>query len=335
MTKILGILLALVLVTVATAWNTESFLTPYNVKNLLNWIGLFGVISLGAAFVIIGGGIDLSIGSVVGLSACLLPWLLVKQGLSPWVGIPLVLAACAAIGLLHGVLITFVKLQPFVVTLCGLLCYRGLARWFTDDKEMGFGQGFTGLRDLVKSSVNLPIGGTVYYIPTTFLLMVALALAAAFLLNLTVAGRHLKAVGRNEQAARYSGVITPRVVIFSYVICSTAAGLGGMLFALDLNSVQPAGFGNFYELYAIAAAVIGGCSLRGGEGSVLGVVAGVAIIRLLFNSINLMGFPSQLEFAVIGLVILAGVLADTALLKLAAWNRRRQERLRAARDVHP
>ena len=114
------------------------------------------------------------------------------------------------------------------------------------------------------------------------------------------------------------------MIIWAYVICSSLAGLGGILFSLDINSVQPSGYGNFYELYAIAAAVLGGCSLRGGEGSILGVVIGTAVMRLLNNSISLLGIPSQLEFAIIGAVILAGVLADELVKRWAAARRSRR-----------
>ena len=106
--------------------------------------------------------------------------------------------------------------------------------------------------------------------------------------------------------------------ILAYIICSGSAGIGGILFALDVNSVQPAGHGNFYELYAIAAAVLGGCSLRGGEGSILGVIIGAAVMRFLYNAINVLGIPTQLEFAIIGIVILAGVIADESIRRIAA-----------------
>jgi ribose transport system permease protein len=140
--------------------------------------------------------------------------------------------------------------------------------------------------------------------------MIILAVAAAVLLNRTIFGRYMLALGRNEEAARYSGIHTDRMKILAYTICSLTAGFGGLLFALDVNSVQPANFGNFYELYAIAAAVLGGCSLRGGEGSILGVVIGAAVMRVLYNAINLLRIPTTLEFSIIGAVILGGVMVD-------------------------
>ena len=316
MKKILGIFALLVVIVVLTSSYSDKFLTPYNLQNLVRWTGLFGIISIGVAFVIITGGIDLSIGSVIGLVGCLLPYLLVVHEVSIPVALSAVLLLSLLIGLVHGVLITKLKLQPFVVTLCGLLFYRGIARWFTNDETMGFGQDFDSLRQLAIGK--LDIGLAKFSLPIPMLIMIVLAVLGAIFLNRTIWGRYLLALGRNEQAARYSGINTDRMVILAYVICSLTAGLGGVLFALDLNSIQPSGHGNFYELYAIAAAVLGGCSLRGGEGSILGVVIGAAVMRTLYNSINLLGIPTQLEMAIIGAVILLGVIADELFQRIAA-----------------
>jgi ribose/xylose/arabinose/galactoside ABC-type transport system permease subunit len=155
-------------------------------------------------------------------------------------------------------------------------------------------------------------------VPTPTLVLIALAVVASIFLNRTVYGRYLLALGRNEEAARYSGINTQRMIVVAYVLCSLAAGLGGILFALDVNSVQPSGFGNFYELYAIAAAVLGGCSLRGGEGNIVGVVIGAAVMRVLYNAINILGISTKLEFAIIGVVILAGVIVDTVVKRMVA-----------------
>jgi len=148
--------------------------------------------------------------------------------------------------------------------------------------------------------------------------MAVIGIVAAVVLNLTVYGRHLLALGRNEEAARYSGVNTDRTAIVAYVVCAFLAGIGGILFSLDFNSVQPSGLGEFYELYAIAAAVLGGCSLRGGEGSILGVIIGAAVMRVLYNAINILGIPTHLEFAIIGAVILAGVTVDELVKRVVA-----------------
>jgi ribose/xylose/arabinose/galactoside ABC-type transport system permease subunit len=550
MKKISGILMLLIYVCVATTLLNEAFVSAYNMQNIARWSALFGIIGIGVAFVIITGGIDLSIGSVIGLVGCLLPMLMSQYRWSVPTSLLAVMIVALAIGLIHGLLITKMKLQPFVVTLCGLLVYRGLARWITGDQTQGFGTQYDNTLRLIATGkpcsvafvilvvgavmavwslwrlvkemnsptyeqrlgtnlfgaiaglvlagigssrfwygfefekgsavtslggwnlttwqLNIPeagarlpgelmwwvgllfvpaaiwflvaamrgdwrktigplvavgvaaalLAGAIWIVgqpdnwffpneqwadrwrmaavflslglfmgtlawfaqsglntggeaarlpllvasttavlwlvgktfvvrrlvsdwsaaesldwllgktsigetlvPAPFFVLMALGAAASVFLNMTIYGRYLLALGRNEEAARYSGIKTDGMVILAYVICAGAAGLGGILFALDGNSVQPSGHGSFYELYAIAAAVLGGCSLRGGEGSILGVVIGAAVMRVLYNSINLLGIPSQLEFAIIGDVILIGVLVDELVKRLAARRR--------------
>lgn len=320
MKKNLGILGLLIFVCLLTALCADGFLSEYNVENLIRRTALFGIISIGAAFVIITSGIDLSIGSVVCLIGCLTPWLLVNQGVSVPLTLIILLAVSLAIGLMHGLLITKLKLQPFVVTLCGLLIYRGLTRGFLDDQTTGFKGQFDGLRKLATGMIPLP--GAEIGIPVPCIILLIVATAAAVFLNRTIYGRYLFALGRNEEAARYSGINTDRMILLAYVICSLLSGLAGLLFVCDVGSAQPVDFGNFYELYAIAAAVLGGCSLRGGEGSVLGVILGTAVMRVLKNSITMIDqIPNKIEFAVIGIVILGGVIADELFKRLAAKKR--------------
>jgi len=137
-------------------------------------------------------------------------------------------------------------------------------------------------------------------------------------LHFSAQGRHLLALGSNEEAARFSGIRTTRIKITAYVVCSLLSGLGALLFAFKINSLSPANFGNFYELYAIAGAVLGGCSLRGGSGNVLGIVLGAALIMLLANLVNILRIPSELEYVVIGGAILTGILVDELLTRRAA-----------------
>jgi ribose transport system permease protein len=311
MKKILGISTLLVIVVVLTSLKAPNFLSAYNIQNTARWTALFSMISIGAAFVIITGGIDLSIGSVVGLVGCLLPTLL-DRGWPVPAAIGAVLAMSALIGLVHGLLITKLKLQPFIVTLCGMLIFRSLPRWFTLDDTQGF-KNFPDLQQLAK--------GNIASVPTPFVFMMVLAVLAAIFLNKTIYGRYLLAIGRNEEAARYSGINTDRMKILAYIMCSMMTGIGGIFFALYLDSIQPSAHGNFYEVYAIAAAVLGGCSLRGGEGSIAGVVIGAALMRVLYNAINIVGLPTQLEFGIIGLVILGGVISDEVIRRLAARRR--------------
>ena len=594
MKKTFGILGLLIVVFLATAYMADSFLSPFNLENLIRRTSLFGIISIGVAFVIITGGIDLSIGSVVCLIGCGLPFLLhvnytpnhqaplaeinaaqstitlqenagFRQGdqvrlfdssttnsgiykitgtrgqtltvdpapraddqrgqivqvipvgqrkarhitasaglaardrvtfvhangdvgltarvtastgddyelteagpedagyiialhrhqrTSVPVALSLVLLVSLGIGLSHGYMVAKIKLQPFVVTLCGLLLYRGITRGFTEDQVQRFPQGeYPDLRLIATAKignldyaqalgllgglllaagigwhlwqrkkkapqeqrrwtyipmalgaavalcgvyqakhipvldapvqeakavkVDLPLGAKQIIlegrangqwqpldqqaipphdrpqqatipslatikeakaadwtavrvvvserdlpsigIPAPCLILIVVAIAAGIFLNHTIYGRYLLALGRNEEAAKYSGINTDRMIVLAYVICSLLAGLGGMLFVLDISSAQPVDFGNFYELYAIAAAVLGGCSLRGGEGTIIGVIIGACLMRVLKNMITLVdAIPTHIEYAIIGAVILAGVTADELIKRYAA-----------------
>ncbi len=324
MKKILGILALFIVIVIVTAINNQNFFLPYNIENLIKRISPYAVISIGAALVIIAGGIDLSIGSVIALSGTILPYLLTVHGWSAIPAIATTLGVSLLIGLFHGLLITQLRLQPFIVTLFGLLFYRGMARWLTGDQSTGYGDQFDGLRDLVTQSVAIP-GFEFFKIPNVFFLAVVITAVMWVFLNMTIFGRYLFAIGRNEQAALFSGIRTSRYVILTYTLCSLLAGLGGILFSLESNSVQPLGFSNFYELYAIAAAVLGGCSLRGGEGTILGTVIGAGVLQLLRNAINLLAIPSSLEYAVVGGVILIGAIADELLTRLATLRRTKKK----------
>jgi ribose transport system permease protein len=320
MKKIVGITGLLAVVCIITALASDSFLSGYNLENLVRRTALFGIISIGVAFVIVTGGIDLSIGSVVCLVGCGLPWLLTTHHWPVPAALALVAAVSVGIGLFHGLLVTKLRIPPFVVTLCGLMMYRGIARGFTNDQTVGFGSEFKVLRTLSTGEIGIPfIRG--FSIPAPWITLLVVAVLGAIFLNRTIWGRYLLALGRNEEAARYSGIDTDRMVILAYVISSTLAGLGGLLFVLDLNSAQPVDFGNFYELYAIAAAVLGGCSLRGGEGTVIGVIVGAALMQVLRNMITLVTTRTNIEFAIIGAVLLIGVVADE-LVKRYATKRR-------------
>jgi ribose transport system permease protein len=337
MIKLLGIFCLLVFLCAFTAFFEPNFLTAFNIENNLKRIGPFGIIGIGALFVIITGGIDLSIGAVVGLVGVLLPWLLKERGFGVPAALCTVILVSIGIGLLHGLLITKLKLQPFVVTLCGLMVYRSQARFIANETTQGFGNDYTGLKSILVGRIpgegGIPWGDSSFAIPTAFVIMAGLAVVAAIFLNKTIYGRYLLALGRNEQAARFSGINTDRMVIVAYVLCSLFAGLGGIIFALEVNSVQPSNQGAGYEMYAIAAAVLGGCSLRGGEGSITGVVIGSAVVQVLYNAIVLLGISSTLEGTIIGLVILAGVIVDELVKRLGAARRAaREARLATAGD---
>jgi ribose transport system permease protein len=286
-----------------TALNPR-FLSPVNLQNTARLVGAFGIFSLGLGLVIITGGIDLSVGSAFALLGVLLSIMLTEWHL-PWpLAVLLVIGLGALLGAFHGVLITRLGLQPFIVTLCGLLLYRGLARFIAADQTKGFGnaEGFRTLQALAT--------GSLLGLPMPFVGLIVASLVMWVVLHRSVFGRHVYATGRNEIAARYSGVNVHRVIIATYVIMGVLTGIGAIIFAFYTNSVSPSSHGTFFELYGIAAAVLGGCSLRGGEGSVIGVILGTTLLQVLQNLVNLLGIPSSLNFAVMGGVILIGVAAD-------------------------
>ena len=304
MKKELGIFILLAVLCIVVSIMNPRFLNPTNLQNMGRLIGAFGIFSLGLALVIITSGIELSVGSMMALLGVLLSMMLTEWHWGSMLAVIACIALTMGLSLFHGWLITGMKIQPFIVTLCGLLFYRGIARFVTNDETKGFGsaEGFEGLRYLANGN---PFG-----VPMPFVLLLIVAAIMWVFLHRSVYGRYLFATGRNEDAARYSGINTKLIITMAYVLAGLLTGVSGIIFAFYTNSVSPASHGNFYELYGIAAAELGGCSLRGGEGSVVGVLIGTALLQVLQNLVNLLGIPSSLNFAVMGAVILFGVLAD-------------------------
>ena len=316
-------LLLVVLCAVVTALNPR-FMSPANLQNTARLIGAFGIFSVGLGLVIITGGIDLSVGSAFALLGVLLSMLLTEWHVAWPLAVVLVIALGALLGGFHGLLITRLRLQPFIVTLCGLLLYRGLARFIADDETKGFGDaaGFETLQQLAT--------GSVFQVPTPFIALIAVSIVMWVVLHRSVYGRHLLATGRNEVAARYSGIDTQRVVVSAYLVLGVLTGLAAIVFAFYTNSVSPSSHGSFFELYGIAAAVLGGCSLRGGEGSIIGILLGTTLLQVLQNLVNLLGIPSSLNFAVMGGVILIGVVGDQLVQRHSA----RAATVRESRGAH-
>jgi ribose transport system permease protein len=302
--KEIGISAMLVVLCIIVAVLNPLFLSVTNLQNTARLVGMFGIFSIGVGVVIITGGIDLSVGSLFALFGVLRSFMLMSWGW-PWpLAIAAILLIAVAVGIFHGFLVTKINLQSFIVTLCGLLFYRGLARYIAEDQTMGFGY-CTGFETLQKLTTGQVLG-----VPMPFVLLIIISFIMWVVLHRSVYGRYLFAVGRNEEAARFSGINTSLVIASSYVVSALMAGIGAILLAFYTNSISPSSHGNFYELYAIAAAVLGGCSLRGGEGSVIGIVIGAALLQVLQNLVNLLGIPSSLNFAVMGTVILIGVITD-------------------------
>jgi ribose transport system permease protein len=305
--KELGTFILLVVLCLVVSILNPQFLSPTNLQNTARLIGAYGIFSIGLGIVIITGGIDLSVGSLFALLGVLLSLMLTPWHWPAALAVLAIILIAMALGAVHGLLITKLHIQPFIVTLCGLLFYRGVARFIANDQSEGFGDaaGFLWLKNLAT--------GEVLGVPTPFILLIIVSVVMWVVLHRSVYGRYLFAVGRNETAARYSGINSSLIIASAYVIMGLLAGVASIVFAFYTNSISPSTHGNFFELYGIAAAVLGGCSLRGGEGSIIGILIGTALLQVLQNLVNLLDIPSSLNFAVIGAVILLGVIADQLL----------------------
>lgn len=297
-----------------------DFLKPDNLLNVANQIVVIAILAIGMTLVIITGGIDLSVGSLIALSA-VVSTLLIRDaaGAERATGAGMILCSlagitvCGAAGLLSGAMITAFRIPPFIVTLAMMLVASGLAYLLAQGQS---------IYQVPESFVRLGRGADFLRIPNAVLLTAFLYGAAHVLMTRTVLGRRIYAVGSNREAARLSGVPVSRVLLFVYSASGLLAGLGGVVMASQLKSGSPT-YGGMYELYVIAAAVVGGASLQGGEGRVLGTLIGAFIIAVIQNGMNLTGVESYTQKVVLGLVILGAVLLDT--LKRGGWKRRRAQ----------
>lgn len=303
MVRLLGVLLTVLLLYGLIISDERAQTLSYH-SILLGRLGFYGILTLGAGVLILAGGIDLSIGSVVGLSAVLFG-VLMSKGVAPAAAMLSVILLGTLIGLMHGLLVTGLRLQPFLVTLCGLFIYRGIARYISE-RQQGIPDEALWLKELL-------IGGEGEGARNQVLILLVLAVLIGLILHFTKWGRYLFALGANEEAARYAGVPTARYKIFSYILCSTLAALGGVLLLLEAGSVNPTTGGSLLELYAITGAVLGGCSLRGGEGSVPGMILGAAVLPLIRSASSFRNIDSNVEYAVIGGALLLGTIGDELL----------------------
>ena len=277
------------------------FLTVSNLLNVLEQTSINAVVAIGMTFVILSGGIDLSVGSIVALSGVSLATAL-EAGAPLPVALLAGLLAGSAAGLVNGLLITRGKLPPFIATLGMMSVARGITLFWTDGRPVsGFDAAFRSLAT-----------GRVLMIPAPVLIAAALYLAAHFLLNRTRFGLYVYAIGGNEEATRLSGVGVRFHKTMVYALAGLMSAVAAVILTARLNSAQPIA-GMMYELDAIAATVIGGTSLLGGSGTIGGTLIGALIMGVLRNGLNLLGISSFLQQVVIGLVIIAAVLVDSAL----------------------
>ncbi len=291
------------------SYRGSNFLKSENLINIANQIAVIAIVAIGMTFVIIAGGIDLSVGSLIALSAVVATLLIreVGGGVEATVGAltNACLAAiivCGLIGAVSGGVITLCGIPPFIVTLAMMLVSSGLAY------ILAKGQSIYQVPD---SFVWLGRGADVFGIPNAVLLLLVLYVIAHVVMARTTLGRYIYAVGGNSEAAHLSGVPVKAVLLFAYIASGVFAGLGGVIMASQLKSGSPT-YGGMYELYVIAAVVVGGTSLKGGQGKMFATLIGAFTIAVIQNGMNLCNVESYTQKVVLGLVILAAVLLDLA-----------------------
>jgi ribose transport system permease protein len=292
-----------------------TFLTRSNLLNVANKNVVIGVIAVGMTMVIITAGIDLSVGSLVALSAVVAASLIARFGGREATATVMILSSLAAVGVcgcvgsFSGVMVTAFKIPPFVVTLAMMWVASGTAFIISGGKSIA---------DVPKSFDWLGSDATLFGIPNTLVLMLLIYAVGHVIMSRTLLGRHVYAVGGNRLAARLSGIHVNRVLLVVYTISGSMAGIGGVMLASQFQS-GVATYGVMYELYAIAAVVVGGTSLAGGEGRILGTLIGVFIIAVVQNAMNLLEIGSYAQNVVLGLIVLLVVLLD--MLKRQGWRR--------------
>ena len=305
MKKLFGLFLFLLMIYCLLLWLVPEARSISNHENVAKRIGRYGILCLGVAPLIISGGIDLSIGSVVCFCATCLAMMVNDLQMNQHTAVALTLGIGLIAGMINGLLVTQLKLQPFVVTLCGLFIYRGLSRWIADDETKG-------VRNYLNYYVEL-FSGDILGVPKFFIIFIVLAIVLSVVVHLSVYGRYWMAIGANEKTAFYSGIAVNRYKVVAYMICSLAAAFSAVLFLAENRSCMPSTTASFYELYAIAGAVLGGISLRGGEGNILGVILGTTILWILPNFTVMTGIKDALQDTVIGGALLVSAILDELL----------------------
>jgi ribose transport system permease protein len=295
-------LLTLIALCAVAAMLTDRFLSPINLTNILVQSSVMAVIAMGMTFVIVGGGFDLSVGSTAALSACTAAMVILHAGVAA--GVLAGVLAGALVGLVNGVIIAYFRVNPFITTLGTMVLFRGVVFIMTGGAPV---EGETGL----------PLGfvafGSVRLLGIHALVWVPVVLLAvlSWVMHATPYGRQIYATGGGREAAYLSGVPVTRVIASTYVVCGALAGVAGVMLAARLQSGQPTA-GEFYELTAIAAVVLGGAALHGGEGTLYKSVIGVFIMIILGNSLNLLNVDSYWQRVAIGGVIIAAAAADSS-----------------------
>jgi ribose transport system permease protein len=299
--KKLGPLIGFFLLCIVLSILSDSFLTVNNWMNVLRQVSINALIAFGMTFVILTGGIDLSVGSVLALSSAITAGIM-ASGTNGFTAIIIGLLAGFLMGALNGVVITKGRVAPFIATLATMTMFRGLTLVYTD------GRPITGF---ASDDILFQMMGRGYFlgIPVPVVFMIVVYVALYLVLKKTTFGRHTYAIGGNEEASRLSGIRVDRLKIWIYSLTGGLSALAGIILTSRLNSAQPTA-GTAYELDAIAAVVLGGTSLSGGRGWIFGTLVGALIIGVLNNGLNLLNVSSFYQQVIKGLVILLAVLLD-------------------------
>lgn len=300
MLKKSGSIIGLVVLIAVIACLNSSFIDPSNLKNLLRQVSINALISFGMTFVILTGGIDLSVGSILALSSALMGSF-IKTGMDSIFAIVVACLIGAALGAVNGLVITYGKVAPFIATLATMTIFRGATLVYTN------GNPISNLTD--NEAFHAFGQGYVAGLPIPAVMMLIMFAILYFILHKTPLGRKTYAVGGNEKVSFIAGIKINRIKIFAYTITGMLCGMAGAILTSRLNSAQPTA-GTGYELDAIAAVVLGGTSLSGGKGRIFGTIVGALIIGTLNNGLNILNVSSFYQQVVKGIVILLAVLMD-------------------------
>lgn len=296
--KQFGLLAVVLIIVVFMSFATDTFMTTNNITNILRQISINGVLAVGMTFVILTGGIDLSVGSLVAVTSVICGSLL-ENGMNTMIVIVIGVGAAMILGLLNGYLVSYVGFQPFIATLATMSVCRGFSMVYSDGKPY-----------LIKDKAFLFIGqGKIGQIPMLVIILFVVCIIALIILETTTFGRYVFAIGGNKNAAKLSGVKTQKMEMFVYLISGLCCGIVGLMLSARISSGQPTA-GEGYELDAIASVAIGGTSMSGGMGSLRGTILGFLIIGLISNSMTMLGIDSFYQDIVKGLIIILAVFLD-------------------------
>jgi ribose transport system permease protein len=331
-----GVLLGFVALALLLAVTTPTFRTVQNLQNVAQQVSINSIIAVGMTFVIITAGIDLSIGSILGFVGTITALTLMGVPVvhhfgsgAMWIAVLVGFLGGALVGFVNGSAVAWLRMQPFIVTLATMWIVRGIAEVITDGSPVGIVADDAPLAALRNDLLNRftflgmgYVGPGAAQVPVSALAALIVGVLAAILLDRTAFGRHVRAIGGNEESARLSGIAVAQVKLLVYTLSGALAGIAAILLMSKLVSGQPTA-GQGYELYAIAAVVVGGTSLRGGSGSVVGSLIGALIIGIINNGLDLHGVSAFWQLIVTGAIIFIAVLLDEV-------TRRKHDRLISA-----